>query len=103
MTEPDRPDDGDPTTDPDGVVRAEFDWSSRSPSRAVVEAVAIAANAEPTALDPLYDSVDPDALDALVRPGGIGSEDGDVTVEFELAGHDVRVHSAGVVVVSPAT
>lgn len=103
MTGPDREDEGDPATGEDGIVRAEFDWSSRSPSRAVVEVVAIAANAEPTTLGPLYDSVDPDALDALVRPGGSGSEGGAVTVEFELAGRDVRVHSAGVVVVFPAT
>lgn len=34
----------------------------------VIEAVAAAANQEPTSLDPLYSILDPDALDTLFKP-----------------------------------
>ena len=97
----DRSNDDDPAPEDDGTVRAEFDWSSRAPSMAVIETVAIAANAEPAGLAPLYDSVDPDALDALVRSAGKDGKDGAVAVAFALAGHDVEVRSDGVVVVRP--
>jgi hypothetical protein len=53
------------------------------------------------AIKPLYDSVDPDALDALVRGNGWGTNNGDVTVTFTLDGHEVRVRSDGVVIVRP--
>jgi hypothetical protein len=101
MTGLDRSDDDDPVSEDDGVIRAEFDWSSRAPSRAVVETVAIAENAEPTAIEPLYDSVDPDALDALVRSNGRNPKNGDVTVTFTLDGCKVQVRSDGVVIVHP--
>lgn len=102
MTGPDRSDDGDSAPEDDGTIQAEFDWSSRAPNGAVIETVAIAANAEPTAIDSLYDAVDPDALDAIVRSDGIGGKNGDVSVSFVFAGHDVRVHSDGVVIVRPS-
>ena len=97
----DRAVDDDPASEDDGTIRAEFDWSSRTPSEGVIETVAIAADAEPTAIDPLYNSVDPDALDALVRSNGRGPKTGDVTVTFTLDGHEVQVRSDGVVIVLP--
>lgn len=100
MTQTD-PADGDPACEDEGRIRAEFDWSSRAPSGAIIETVAIAANAEPTEIEPLYDSVDPDALDALVRLNGRDPKNGDVTVAFTFAGHEVRVRSDGVVIVRP--
>lgn len=102
MTASDRPDEGR-RPDADGVIRAEFDWSATAPSNAVVEAVATASDREPTAIEPLYGSVDPDALDALVRSNGTDSEDGDASVSFEHAGHDVTVHNDGSVVVRPGS
>lgn len=63
------------------------------PSRAVVRAVADAADAEPIELPPLYEAVDTDALDAVFRgrPGG--------RVTFDYAGHTVTVrHNAEVTV-----
>jgi hypothetical protein len=101
MTVTDRSDDDDPASEDDGSIRAEFDWSSRAPSEGVIETVAIAADAEPTAIEPLYNSVDPDSLDALVRSNGRGPKNGDVTVTFTLDGHDVQVGSDGVVIVRP--
>ncbi|KAB1197885.1 MULTISPECIES: HalOD1 output domain-containing protein [Haloferax] len=102
MTGFDRRDDHSPGTDADGVIRAEYDWSTQAPSTAVIETVAIAANREPTALELLYNTVDPDALDALFDSSGCHSTDGVTTVSFEFAGHGVTVQSNGIVVVQPA-
>ncbi|WP_191965910.1 MULTISPECIES: HalOD1 output domain-containing protein [Haloferax] len=95
MTGFDRRDDYSPGTDADGVIRAEYDWSSLPPSTAVIETVAIAANREPTALEPLYNTVDPDALDALFDSSGCHSTDGVTTVSFEFAGHGVLFRAMG--------
>lgn len=101
MTRSDRPDDDRPAPEEDGVIQAEFDWSSRSPCTAVIETVAIASDSEPTTIEPLYESADPDALNALIRSNGSGSKDGDVAISFVFADHDVTVHSDGVIVVRP--
>ncbi|WP_224337203.1 HalOD1 output domain-containing protein [Haloprofundus halobius] len=71
------------------------------PSAAVIETVAIASDREPTSLEPLYKTVDPDALDALLGSSEIPSIDGDITVSFVFAGHDVIVENDGRVVVGP--
>lgn len=100
-------DDGQPSSNVDGVVRASYDWSERRPCSAIVETVAIAADREPTAIEPMYEAIDPDALDGLVRSNGAvstgasGSPDGTVELTFAFAGHDVSVDSNGEVVVRP--
>lgn len=55
----------------------------------VVQTVADRADSDPLELPPLYESVDPDALDAFVR----GTADG--RVEFRYAGYAVTVDSRG--------
>jgi len=85
----------------DDVNRAEYDWATTTPSTAVVETVAIASDREPTAIEPLYETIDPDALDALVRSNETVSSRGDVNVTFEFAGLGVAVHGDGGVVVRP--
>jgi hypothetical protein len=75
-----------------GAVRVAHGPDDRSPSRAVVEALADLAGVEPTALADeadivLYDHVDSDALDSLVGRG----PDGDITLSFTVAEYDVRV------------
>jgi hypothetical protein len=55
----------------------------------IVEAVADRSDADPLELPPLYDYVDPDALDAFVR----GTADG--VVAFRYAGDAVTVDSSG--------
>lgn len=59
-----------------------------SMSAAVVDAIAAADGVEPTDLEPLYEAVDPEALDDLFRtsPG---------SVTFEFNGYRVTVTSAG--------
>jgi hypothetical protein len=66
------------------------------PSQAVVEAVADHRGVAVEELrDPLYDVVDPDALDDLFR-------DGTGRVAFEYLGYDVTVRHDGTVDVFPA-
>ena len=101
MSEPNRPDDDGPTADTRGPIRAEFDWADVAPSTAVVETVAIAANREPTVLEPLYETIDPDALDTLIRSEGINSTGGDAIVTFVLDGNGITVQRDGSVVVRP--
>lgn len=84
------------TTETTGVVRATYDWTSTAPSTGVIETVADATDREPLALDPLYHSVDTDALDRLVV-----SSQKETTVTFSYAGRDVTVHSDGTVAVLP--
>lgn len=63
------------------------------PSVRVVEAVAAATDADPVAMDPLYDVIDPDALDQIVASEIEGH------VSFEFCGQNVAVHGDGTVVV----
>ncbi|QSW97905.1 HalOD1 output domain-containing protein [Haloterrigena alkaliphila] len=59
-------------------------------SIAVVTAIAAKRDVEPTELPPLYESIDPDALDALfapTRPGGPRRG----RLEFTYDGHQVLV------------
>lgn len=55
----------------------------------IVESIADSDDSDPLELPPVYESVDPDALDAFVR----GTDHG--LVEFHYAGHAVTVDSAG--------
>ena len=59
--------------------------SDATASEAVVATVADRADADPTDLPPLYDAIDPDALDAIFRDGRPGR------VSFEYAGYEVTV------------
>ena len=63
--------------------------AERALSSAVVEAVASAEGVEPFDLsEPLYDAINPDALDAL-----FAGNDGRVT--FEYHGYRVTAHASG--------
>jgi len=90
---------GDDRDGADETIRAQYEWSSTAPSTAVIETVAIALNREPTTIEPLYESVDPDALDALLRPGGSPANADDITVSFVVGDRRVTVHSRGDVIV----
>lgn len=65
-----------------------------TPSERVVDAVAAAEDVDPIELDPLYASIDPDALDAVV-----GSEDAfsqsSTVVSFDYGGYRVTVTGDG--------
>lgn len=57
------------------------------PSEAVIRSVSTVSGKEPTSLTPLYDFLDPDALDELVKNSDR------VTVQFEFDGYLVTVRS----------
>ncbi|WP_339104126.1 HalOD1 output domain-containing protein [Haloterrigena salinisoli] len=64
--------------------------SEKAPTLAVIEAVASASEADPTSLPPLYDAIDPDALDATFE--STASQPGETRrVSFSYGGFDVAV------------
>ncbi|WP_243641407.1 HalOD1 output domain-containing protein [Natrarchaeobius halalkaliphilus] len=63
----------------------------------VIEALASAEETDPTALEPtLYESIDPDALDALVQ-----SATRSMTLEFTHGDYLVRIDESASVTVTP--
>ncbi|WP_458207937.1 HalOD1 output domain-containing protein [Haladaptatus sp. NG-SE-30] len=66
-------------------------------SEAVVRTVATATAVDPTELDPLYESIDPDALDALFYPDSPGRARADNVVQFDYSGFTVVVKETGIV------
>lgn len=62
----------------------------KSPTLAVVETVASVTGTEPTALPPLYDAVNPDALNALFESSDSRATT-DLQVSFAYNGYDVVV------------
>lgn len=73
-------------------------WRVRSVSTDVVQTVADAKDCDPEGLEPLYGTVDPDALDALFA-GGEGSST-HVRVVFTYEGYQVTVSGDGEVEVA---
>lgn len=69
-------------------------------TEALVLAVADANGVDPLALDPLYDEVDLEALERLVRRGEGASTD--VRATFTVHGCDVTVAADGTLTVSAA-
>jgi hypothetical protein len=67
-------------------------------STAVIRAVARAEGIDPTDLEtPLYEAVDPDALDDLVSLGPADHPSSGVRVEFTYCGYEVQVRGDGTV------
>jgi len=73
-----------------------FDWHETPPSVAVVRLLSVAMNCDPTAVDPLGETVDPDALDRLFPSMDDGSE-----LEFTHCELSVRLHGDGRAAVEP--
>lgn len=85
-----------------GRVRVAHGRDDRSPSLAVIQALADLAGVAPEAPGEeagiaLYDHVDPDALDALVAH----RSDGEIRLSFSVGEYDVRVDRDAVVARSP--
>ncbi len=76
--------------------RDTYDWTATLPSAGVVETVATTTGRDPLALPQLYDSVETDALDSLVRASGCS-----LSVTFGFAGCEVTAESDGTVTVRP--
>lgn len=89
----------DPRTE---THRAWLDWSrDERVSDAVVEAVAAAERVCPAQLEPLYDHVDPEALDELFGPTRTGMREAFGHTSFSYAGYLVTVHSDGEITIRP--
>ncbi|QSX00756.1 HalOD1 output domain-containing protein [Haloterrigena alkaliphila] len=81
------------TFDPDAGERA---------SEAVLTAVATLVDARPADLAPLYEAVDPDALDALVEHAR-RTDAGTHQLWFAYEGFDVGVRSGGRILIQPSS
>lgn len=75
------------------MIRHEWGGSD-SPSTAVIEAVAAATNHDPTDMPPLYDHIDPDALDLLMTPRADDRANA-ITVSFIYEDVAVRIDRRG--------
>lgn len=71
-------------------------------SNAVVSAVADLTDTDPTSLEPLFATIDPDALEALFEPTAGGLERSPKRVVFTYSGCDVVVSGDGTVQASRA-
>lgn len=70
------------------------------PSLAVIDRVAELEGEDPADLSPpLYDAIDPKALDSLFQPSDSGHSETVETVRFTYHGYNVRVQSDGAVTV----
>lgn len=80
------------------TVRTQLDQEKTPASMAVIATLAEVMDADPVELDPLHSTVDPDALDALVRVHT--GTDGDIQVTFTHEDHAITVYSYGVVTIT---
>ncbi|MFC7134019.1 MULTISPECIES: HalOD1 output domain-containing protein [Salinibaculum] len=87
------------TSENDTPYTDEFDWETTPPSTAVVEAVCTATDREVQDIDPLYESLDPDALDRLLEAEA--ARGADLQFEFLFSGTRVTVRADGQVIVVP--
>ena len=75
---------------------AERTFETGHVNAALVDALASAAGVDPMSIEPIYETLDPDALDALFRPGS-----GEMTLRFEHDGFHVEVDGGGTIHVTP--
>lgn len=76
--------------------------NGRTPAEAVLDALGEVADVDPVDLPPLYDVVDPDALDRLFHDGD-GRGDGDRILGFTFEDWNVFVSGDGRIRVCDAT
>lgn len=78
------------------ISLAQFDSTiDDSASVAVVRSVAAVSGEDPVEMDPLYDAVDPDALDSLYRSSRRTQNETKLTIEFSYNGYRVRLSGDG--------
>jgi hypothetical protein len=68
-----------------------IDTEDMSASTAVIRTVAAVTNQDPLEMKPLYDVIDPDALNNLFAPSRLASCEHDLVVEFSYNGCSVRL------------
>ncbi|WP_162562471.1 HalOD1 output domain-containing protein [Salinigranum rubrum] len=65
------------------------------PSKAVISAVSAVTGVEPTELECLHDSINPDTLDTLMDGPVVIGDGGGVCVNFQYSGYRVSVRKHG--------
>lgn len=80
-----------------GQISQEFDWAEIPPSVAVVRLISTAKNCDPSAVEPLGESVDADALDTLLASMGHADE-----LQFSHACTSIRLAGDGTAIVDVA-
>lgn len=91
-----------PTDDrrPEELVRSgelyETEIGDRRPNEAVIDVVSAIQDVEPADLTPLYQTLDPDALDSLCANEGQGAQP---TIRFDYEGLIVTVSASGTITV----
>lgn len=80
------------------TYRAYYEPEQDAPSLALVEVIATIEEISPTALEPLGDTLEIEAFDAVLRspPDDHGS-----WITLSYAGYDVAIHSDGVMELQP--
>lgn len=101
MSEIDKPPAGSASGPDERRVSHRYDWADTDPSEAVVETIAVATNRVPTETDPLYDIIEPDALNVLFDPAWGPTTPG-LRIAFEYGDLTVSVAATGTVTVQPA-
>lgn len=87
------------TSKQQAVSRVQHDADTEYPlSTTLIELVADVAGTRPEELPPLYDYIDPEALDTLCAPGQNNAVE---RLSFEFAGFPVTVYAGGKIVVHP--
>lgn len=71
--------------------RAQYDQDTTTASMAVVAVLSTVRNCGPTDLEPLAESIDPDALDELAT----GTSNGSISIMFHAGEYAVTVDSDG--------
>lgn len=71
--------------------------ASRPTSLRVVDAVADERGLDPMGLDPLYEAIDPDSLDALFPPAPERTEATSRSIAFTFSGYQVTIDGAGAI------
>ena len=97
-------DEDSPSSDagmPRETIQNQYEWSAIEPSTAVVKTVVLAANCGYQELSPLYEWIDPDALDAMIAPPLAQNTGTGASISFTYTGYFVTVHSTGAVHVAP--
>lgn len=79
---------------------ATFDPDDVSANAAVIDSVAAVLHRDPLDIDPLYEYVDTDSLDALVEAAA-GKSSPHLSTSFRFEGTDVTVRGDGTITVAP--
>lgn len=85
----------------EGVYRINFDFTTVSPATAIISAVAAVTETDPLQIDPLYSTIDPDALNALFH--WRNAQSSDIFLYFSIEGYDIKMTSYGQITIRSAS